>query len=90
MLTQACGLAEEALRCKVVDISNPQVVRDYANDLRGLLERSSITEQRSFLKSFVESIKVDDSEVKVYYTIRMPPSSITEERVGVLPFVHHG
>ena len=52
--------------------------------------KSSITEQRSFLKSFVEKIEVDESEVKIYYTIPMPPYSVSEETVGVLPFVHLG
>ncbi len=65
-------------------------MRDYVDDLRGLLDRSSIIEQRSFLKSFVERIQVDDSEIKIYYTIPIPPSSMPEETVGVLPFVHHG
>ena len=47
-------------------------------------------EQRRFLKSFIERIEVDESEAKVYYTIPMPPHSVSEETVGVLPFVHHG
>jgi len=34
--------------------------------------------------SFIARIEVDDSEVKVYYTIPMPPYSISEETVGVL------
>ena len=89
-LQQAKAEAEEALRCKAVDIADPQVVRDYANDLRGLLQRSSIIEQRSFLKSFVERIEVGDSELKMYYTIPMPPHALTEETTGLLPFVHHG
>jgi len=55
-----------------------------------LLTKSSITEQRSFLKSFVERIDVDNMELKVYYTIPMPPSNVAEETVEVLPFVHHG
>jgi len=49
--------------------ADPQVVQDYADDLRGLLVKSSITEQRCFLKSFIERIEVDESEAKVYYTI---------------------
>ena len=67
-----------------------EIVRFYADDLRNLLVKSCITEQRSFLKSFVERIDVDDSEVKVYYTIPVPPSSMPQETAGVLPFVHHG
>ncbi len=89
-LQQAKADAEEALRYQAVDMADPQVVREYVDDLRGLLERSSIVEQRSFLKSFVDRIEVGDSEVNVYYTIPMPPSSLAEETVGVVPFVHHG
>jgi len=89
-LLQAKAEVEETLRHKSVDTVDPQVVRDYAIDLRNLLTKSSITEQRSFLKSFVERIDVDDMEVKVHYTIPMPPYNVAEETVGVLPFVHHG
>lgn len=89
-LLQAKTDAEEMLRYKSVDMADPQVVKDYADDLRNLLGKSSIIEQRSFLKSFVERIEVDESEAKVYYTIPMPPYSVSEETVGVLPFVHHG
>jgi len=89
-LQQAKADAGEALRCQAVGIADPRMVRHYVGDLRGLLERSSIVEQRSFLKSFVERIEVDDSEVKIYYTIPMPPSSMSGATVGVLPFVHHG
>ena len=89
-LLQAKTEVEEILRYENVDMADPQVVQDYADDLRSLLAKSSITEQRSFLKSFVERIEVDESEAKVYYTIPMPPHSVSEETVGVLPFVHHG
>jgi len=89
-LQQVKADAEEALRYQAVDMADPLVVRDYVDDLRGLLERSSIIEQRSFLKSFVDRIEVGDSEVNMYYTIPMPPSSLPEETVGVIPFVHHG
>ncbi len=89
-LLKAKTEVEEILRYKNVDMADPQVVQEYADDLRCLLAKSSITEQRSFLKSFVERIEVDESEAKVYYTIPMPPYSVSEETVGVLPFVHHG
>ena len=89
-LLQAKADAEDILRYKSVDMADPQVVKDYADDLRNLLGKSSIIEQRSFLKSFVERIEVDESEAKVYYTIHIPPYSISEGTVGVLSFVHHG
>ena len=43
-----------------------------------------------FLKSLVEKIEVDDSAVKMYYTIPMSPCCQPEETVGISPFVHHG
>jgi DNA invertase Pin-like site-specific DNA recombinase len=89
-LQQAKAEAEEALRYKAVVTADPGVVRDYVNDMRDLLAKSSITEQRSFLKSFVERIEVGDSEVKMHYTIPIPRNSLPEETVGVIPFVHHG
>jgi len=89
-LQQAKAEVEETLHYKAMDIADPQMVQDYANDLRNLLAKSSITEQRSFIKSFVQTIEVDDSELKMHYTIPMPPYSVTEETAGVLPFVHHG
>ena len=69
-LLQAKVEVEETLRHKSVDTADPQVVRDYAIDFRNVLTKSSITEQRSFLKSFVERIEVDDigSKGTLYYT----------------------
>ena len=64
---------EEVLSFNKADVTDPQVIRLYADDLRNLLAESCITEQRSFLKSFVVRIDVNDSEIKVYYTIPMPP-----------------
>ena len=81
---------EGVLSFKRVDITDPQVTWNYTNNLRNLSAESCITEQRSFLKSFVERIDVGDSEAKVYYTIPVPPSNMPQETAGVLPFVHHG
>jgi DNA invertase Pin-like site-specific DNA recombinase len=89
-LEKAKTRAEEVLRYEAADMADPDVVRNYVIDMRDLLTNSSITEQRSFLKSFVEKIEVGDSELKMYYTIPMPPNAASEETVGLVPFVHHG
>lgn len=89
-LQRAKAKAEEMLHYKTLDIADPQLVRNYASDLRNLLATSSITEERSFLKSFIKRIEVDESQVKMYYTIPIPQHSVLEETVGVLPFVHNG
>ncbi|HEX73978.1 MAG TPA: hypothetical protein G4N93_02365 [Dehalococcoidia bacterium] len=75
------------LHYKTLDIAEPQLVRNYASDLRNLLAISSITEGMIFLKLSIERIEVDESQVKMYYTIPMPPHSVSAETVGVLPFV---
>ncbi len=49
-----------------------KIVQDYASELGNSLAKYFISEQRSFLKCFVDMIEVDDSEVKMYYTIPMP------------------
>lgn len=55
-------------------------------DFRSILNFRGV----GFLKSFVERVEVDDSEVKVYYTISMLLYSVSEEAVEVLPFVRNG
>jgi len=52
---------------------------NYTSDLRNLLAKSSTTEQRIFLKSFVEKIETDDEKVKMYYTISVSSDSIAQE-----------
>jgi DNA invertase Pin-like site-specific DNA recombinase len=86
-LQQARAEVEETLHYETVSTADDQVVRDYAGKLRTLLAKSSITEQRSVLRSFCSKIEVDDAEVKMYYTVPVPP---TEEMMGVVPIVHHG
>ena len=89
-LQQAKVTAEEALKCQTVELADPAVVQEYVQDLKALLEESSIIQQKVFLKSFVDRIEVDDSEMKVIYTIPIPPDNPPTETVGVLPFVHNG
>jgi hypothetical protein len=82
--------AEETLKCHTLELASPGIVREYVQSLRALLEESSIVSQKVFLRSFVERIDVNDTEVKVVYTMPMPPDNPPEEKVGVLPFVHDG
>ena len=89
-LQQATAEAKEVLSWHIVELADPEVVREYAQDLKALLEESSIMEQKAFLKSFVERIEVDNSEIKVIYTIPMPPGNPLAETLGVLPSVHNG
>ncbi len=89
-LQQAKVEAEEALRYRTVELADPKIVREYVQDLKSLLEVSSILEQKAFLKSFVERIDVGHSEAKVVYTIPMLPDKLPSEAVAVLPFIQNG
>ncbi|MFQ5875735.1 MAG: recombinase family protein, partial [Dehalococcoidia bacterium] len=91
-LLQARTEAEEALRQNTVQLADPRVVRDYVNDLRDFLANSGIVERKAFLRSFVERVEVDGSQVTVVYTIPMLPDKppTDTEAVGVLPFVRDG
>ena len=59
-------------------------------DLKVLLEESSIVEQKAFLRSLEERIEVGDSDVRVVYTIPMLPDSSPTEAIGILPFIQNG
>jgi hypothetical protein len=50
------------------------------------LEEGNITKQKSFLRSFINRIEVNEENAKIVYTLfpEDPPTEI----VGVLPFVH--
>jgi hypothetical protein len=89
-LQQARIEAEEVLKCHNVELASRAVVHEYVQDLRGLLEESSIISQKAFLRSFVERIEVDDTNAKVIYTMPVPPDDAPTDMVGVLPIVPDG
>jgi hypothetical protein len=53
-------------------------------DLRQLLEKSELVEQKVFLKSFVERIEVRESGVKVIYAFPLPSVDVAMQTVRVL------
>ena len=59
-------------------------------DLRDLLNESSISERKTFIRSFVKEVKVTGDEALLNYTIPMLPRGVTEEKLPVLSIVHHG
>ena len=65
-------------------------MRSYVKDLKQLLEKSQLVEEKAFLKSFVERIEVGDTDAKVTYAIPMPPNNLETETIGVLPFIENG
>ncbi len=66
------------------------VVRNYARDMRNLLEDSEFTEQKAFLRSFVKKIIIDKEEGTIQYKLPLPPKGKFEDRVPVLPIDNYG
>ena len=81
---------ETLLSDRRVELANLETVTCYVDDLRNLLEDSSLTDRKSFIRSFVKEVKVTGDEVLLTYTVSLPPQGISEERVGVLCSVHYG
>ena len=59
-------------------------------DLRALLEKSEIVEQKSSLRTFIKVIEVEDSKVNIRYTLPLVEDGAVVEAVGVLPFIQNG
>jgi hypothetical protein len=60
------------------------------NDLRNLLEANTITERKSFIKSFVKEIVITGENVLMKYTIPATTGGLTKEGQGVPHIVHYG
>jgi len=89
-LQQAKSGAEDAQKYQAIKLASPTAVKEYVKSLRDLLEESSIVSKKVFLRSFIERIEVDDKDVRVKYTMPVPPDTPPIETLGVLPFVHDG
>ena len=75
---------------KKVELADMKTVAGYVADLRNLLSESPLAERKSFTKSFIKEVKVIGAEVRLTYTVPMPPKGISQETVGVPPIVHYG
>ena len=77
----------ETQRLKPLD---PSIVLDYVKDLKSLLEESNIFQRRAFLRSFIDSIEVDEGHITLNYTVPLPADSSRQETVSVLGIVPSG
>ncbi len=81
----------ESIRDTKVELPEAPVVRAYVEDLRALLGKGSIVEQKSFLRSFVKRIEVSLPQVAIDYTIPLVTKKAEEPLTReVLPFEYSG
>ncbi len=81
---------ERLLSDRHVELADMETVTRYVEDLRSLLNESSLTERRSFIRSFVKEAKVTGNQVLLTYTIPMSSKGIIEEELGVPSIVQYG
>jgi DNA invertase Pin-like site-specific DNA recombinase len=77
--------AEEAVAYNTIELPGSTVVNEYINDIKKWLEDSSIMSRKTFLRSFMKRIDVDNSLVK--FTYNWPFGDSVTDLVGVLPII---
>ncbi|MDP3064378.1 MAG: recombinase family protein [Chloroflexota bacterium] len=90
--------AEELLAQRRTSLQDVSEVVKYVDDLRTLLEESSLAERKAFIRSFVKEIVVTGKEAVMRYTIPLLPAPLEgeadAEKLGlskrVLAIVHYG
>ena len=81
---------QDRIKGRKQELLDLKTVTKYVEELRELLGKGSIVERRSFIKSFVQEIRVGKEEAVIKYTIPMPPDDTSEEGATVLPIVQLG
>ena len=80
----------EDMESEEVELLSAPAVKEYADDLRSLLSKGSIMEQKSFLRSFVKRIEVNLPDVAIDYTIPLESKKVEPLAREVLPFAQTG
>jgi site-specific DNA recombinase len=73
-----------------VEFINRASILAYVDNLRDLLQKGTVAEQRSFLKSFVKRIDVFPDEVKLEYRIPVGNKKTEQSLREVLPSITYG
>ena len=90
ILQQRQAQVELNLARRKIKPASPKRVDTNVTDKYNLLNRSSITERKSFIKSFIKEIKVTGKDVLLTYTLPVLPDGTSEERIGVLASGQYG
>ena len=72
------------------ELADMETVTNYVEDLRGVLASGTLTERRSFIKSFVKEARVKGNEVILEYTFPMLQKGHKGDKPVVLSTVHLG
>ena len=73
-----------------VELADKETVKKCVDDLRNMLEDSTITERKSFIKNFVREVRVTGSEVTMSYSPPLLSGMMSKETWSVPSIVHDG
>jgi len=89
-LTAARDDARRQLEERRAELPSTAEIRRYVAEFRQFLEAGTIPERKALIRNFVKSLKLDDDEVILTYTIPMPSDGAIHERSSVLDIVQPG
>jgi len=81
---------EMLLSDRRVELADLKTVTQYVADLHNLLNDSTLTERKSFIKSFVSEVRVTGTEVLLAYNLPVSEGKLVSETCAVPPIVHYG
>jgi len=81
---------EALLSDRKVELADIETVKSCVEELKNTLDDTSITERRSFIKSFVREVRIAGSEVLLDYTPPLLKGMMSRETLLVPPIVHDG
>jgi site-specific DNA recombinase len=67
-------------------IEDAKIIQAYVEDIKGILASVSLSEQKTVLRSFIESIELSDIEATVHYKFPMPPLNVETEVLDIRGF----
>ena len=73
-----------------VELADLENITRYVDDLHELLKEGSLSERRTFIRSFVKEVRVTGNEALLSYSMPILPEKVTIEKDGVLPIVQYG
>ncbi len=81
---------ESQMSDRKVELADLEAISCYVDDLNDLLRDGTLAERRTFIRSFIQEIRVTGNEAVLTYTMPILPEKITIEKEGVLPTVQCG
>ena len=84
------NIRKQILSDRKVGLADMHTVTHCVEDLRNMLCHSSVTENKSFIQSFIREVKVTGKEVTIRYSMQVPCGLVTERATMVPPIVHCG